>query len=251
MKKKSNNHKKLIAMILILVALFTTNIPVANAATITCTYPLFSMSNTCLFVNDVIQLKSAVKIKSWSSSNPKVATVTSNGKVTAKSGGTARITALANNGQKYITTINVMYYMKSYIQLNQDNMVTGYFKSNITGRKFNLYNQMQIYGWGSDCNRGVISSILSGYDARQIGADDSHIINYIKKQPDGLLYNTAVTNKCLDMFGLYAGVINAKQYIPSERAYRYYSYENMHGYIIYRLKAGDFICLHILRRKTR
>lgn len=249
MKKKSNNHKKLIAMILILLALFTTNIPVSNAATITCTYPLFSMSNTCLFVNDVIQLKSTVKIKSWSSSNTKVAVVTSNGRVQAKSGGTAKIIALDVFNRKHITTINVMYYMNSHIQLNNDNMVTGYFKSNITGRKFNLYNQMRVTGadWSGDCNRGVLSSILSGYDARKIGADDSRIINHIINQPDGLLYKIGVTNKCLDMFGLCAGIINAKKYIPNEGAYKYYSYEDMHGYIIYRLKAGDFICLHIMR----
>ena len=81
MKKTNNNHKKLIAMLLILLALFTTNIPVVSAYStdvITCkAYPLFSMRNTYLFVSDVIQLSSRYRIKYWSSSNPKVATVTS------------------------------------------------------------------------------------------------------------------------------------------------------------------------------
>ena len=251
MKKKSNNHKKLIAMILILLALFTTNIPVVKAysQTITCSYPLFSMYNTNLFVGDVIQLRSRYKIKSWYSSNPKVAVVTSSGRVQAKSGGTAKITALDVFNRKHITTIKVMYYMNSHIELNKNNMVTGYFKSNITGRKFNLYNQMQISGWGGDCNRGVISSILSGYDARQIGLNDSHIVNHIKKQPDGLLYNNKVTNDCLDMFGLKAYIIHAKQYIPNGRSYyyRYYSYITDHGSIRDHIKAGNFVCLHIMR----
>ena len=253
MKKTNNNHKKLIAMLLILLALFTTNIPVVSAYStdvITCkAYPLFSMRNTYLFVSDVIQLSSRYRIKYWSSSNPKVATVTSTGKVRANSGGTATITAQDYYGNKYKTDITVMYYMNSHIGLNKNNAVTGYFKSNITGRKFNLYNQMQNSGWSGDCNRGVISSILSGYDARQIGKDDMHIVNHIKKQPDGLLYDNKVTNDCLDMFGLRAYIIHTKQYIPKGKNsyYSYFSYINNHNYIRDNIKAGNFVCLHIMR----
>jgi uncharacterized protein YjdB len=56
---------------------------------------------------------------SWASDNPSVASVNSNGKVTAKSVGTAKITALSASGKKSTATVYVVGLSKTKLTLHQ------------------------------------------------------------------------------------------------------------------------------------
>ena len=56
---------------------------------------------------------------SWASDNPAVASVNSNGKVTAKSVGTAKITALSASGKKSTATVYVVGLSKTKLTLHQ------------------------------------------------------------------------------------------------------------------------------------
>lgn len=106
------NMKKVLATVIIALSLLTispTNLPYTNVLTVEAAAKVkINKTKATVIVGKGLQLKitgSKTKVK-WSTSNKSVATVSNNGKVTAKKSGTATITALVNN-KKYYCKVTV------------------------------------------------------------------------------------------------------------------------------------------------
>ncbi len=112
---KKRNGKKIIvilAMLAILIPLFgiSAGTVTANAATV----KLNTTKKTLLIGNTYkLKVKNATKAVTWTSSNPKIASVSEKGLVTAKRAGTTTITAKV--GKKKLTcTVKVIAMQKAY-----------------------------------------------------------------------------------------------------------------------------------------
>lgn len=112
---KKRNGKKIIvilAMLAILIPLFgiSAGTVTANAATV----KLNATKKTLLIGNTYkLKVKNATKAVTWTSSNPKIASVSEKGLVTAKRAGTTTITAKV--GKKKLTcTVKVIAMQKAY-----------------------------------------------------------------------------------------------------------------------------------------
>ena len=75
----------------------------------------------------------STKTIKWSSSNPGVATVDKNGKVTGINQGTARITARSNNGKRAVCTVTVRLVPVSSVALKLNNLILGKGSSTALG----------------------------------------------------------------------------------------------------------------------
>lgn len=79
--------------------------------TVTVKNPYLNQTDIRLGTNSVYQMKiTGATAKSWTSSNEKVATISSGGKITAHYGGTATITCTASNGKAYTAKVTVSCY---------------------------------------------------------------------------------------------------------------------------------------------
>lgn len=100
--KKETYFKKSVLVLTLICAMVVTMIPITSKAAVK-----NNRATVTLAVGESQKLKvSAVGVVKWSSRNPKVATVTQSGKVTARSTGTATITAKVNK-RTYKTSIKV------------------------------------------------------------------------------------------------------------------------------------------------
>ena len=79
--------------------------------------------------------------------------------------------------------------------------VYGRFLSSIDGLEHTIYNQSQIKGWATDCNRAAAASIASAY-ANYAG----EAVDIAKGSKNGIGYDNDVTNQYFSNFGLTANV---------------------------------------------
>lgn len=73
--------------------------------------------------------------------------------------------------------------------------------SGIDGKKHSIFNQGQINGWGTNCNRAAAASIASGFTN-----DPWSTISEANRTGDGIGYKTGPTNAYFSKFGLSASV---------------------------------------------
>ena len=81
----------------------------------------------------------------------------------------------------------------------------GYFVSGMDGKKYIVFNQSQISGWGQNCNRAAAASIASAYTN-----DPWEAIKVAKKSKNGIGYKNGVTNDYFSNFGLQATIYSDK-----------------------------------------
>ncbi len=79
--------------------------------------------------------------------------------------------------------------------------ILGHFLSSISGKEHTVYNQNQIKGWRKNCNRAAAASIASGF-----ASDNKEAVTRAQESPDGIGYNSEVTNQYFSQFGLNATV---------------------------------------------
>ncbi len=101
MSKKKRLHTICLIVLLALTLMLPTNAEAATKVKLNKTKIMLTVGKTA-----TLKLKGA-KVKKWSSSNKKVATVSSKGKVKAKKEGTATIKVKATNGKNYKCKVTV------------------------------------------------------------------------------------------------------------------------------------------------
>lgn len=120
MKKQIRNILSMCIVVALLLLLVPINVQAANKVKI-------SKTKVTMYVGETttLKVKGTSKKVTWSSSNKKVVTVTSKGKVTAKKKGTATITAKVS-GKKYKCKITVKnpYLNKKTVTLNKGKTLT-------------------------------------------------------------------------------------------------------------------------------
>lgn len=161
----NNFKKKISALALVLVAaLAFTLIPADKAEAATKKNHSYSGVDYVLTVGKTKQLSNSYAVK-WSSDNNKVATVDQTGKVTAKSGGVAVITATSTYGYTYEYEIGVK---------------TKNYYPNITG----------MYKVGKDMPAGQYAII---HDSKSMAGDDFTYWALYKSKKGKLINNDAVS----------------------------------------------------------
>lgn len=86
--------------------------------------------------------------------------------------------------------------------LDATNGKYGYVVSGVDGRRHIIYRQSSDeIGWPRDCNRAAACSIASGFTDGDMSA-----IKFAKTMPDGIGYDSQVTNNFFSKFGLTASV---------------------------------------------
>lgn len=148
----------------------------------------------------------------WTSSNTNVATVTSSGKVTAKSAGTANITVKTDNGKT--ATCNVTVSAKSVTSVSIPStlsMEVG--ETHTLTPTITPSNAATSYMWSSDNN-----SVAEVSQTGVVTAKDAGIANITVKTDNGKTANCKVT-------------VKAKDVAEYEITFSIYGYE--HGQILY------------------
>ena len=102
--------------------------------------------------------------------------------------------------------------------------VYGYIVSAMDGKQHTVFNQSQISGWGSMCNRAAAASIASGF------TDDNNAVAAAKKASGGIGYNNKATNGYFNQFGLSANVRDING-----------SYDKVKNDIVTNLSQGNYI----------
>ena len=82
----------------------------------------------------------------------------------------------------------------------RSNGVYGYITSSTDGKTYTVFKQSEISGWARDCNRAAASSIASGFTS------PNQAVSVAQQSANGLGYNSDVTNKYFNQFGLNANV---------------------------------------------
>lgn len=103
--------------------------------------------------------------------------------------------------------------------------VYGTMVSSIDGKKHTIYNQGQIAGWGSDCNRAAAASIASAY-----ASYEGEAVDVAKPSPAGIGYISDVTNNYFSHFGLTASVNSIQG-----------SYDTIKNDIVSNLSRGNYV----------
>ena len=109
--------------------------------------------------------------------------------------------------------------------------VYGRIVSSIDGLEHTIYNQSQISGWATDCNRAAAASIASAY-----ASYSGEAVDVAKGSKNGIGYNNDVTNKYFNNFGLQATVnkIDGK-------------YDTIKGDLVNNLSNGNYVMFDLSR----
>jgi len=86
---------------------------------------------------------------------------------------------------------------------DRSNGIYGTMVSSIDGKKHIIYNQVEISGWGSNCNRAAAASIASAYTS-----DTWEPVNYADQVGQGIGYYSNATSNYFSHFGLNSTVTN-------------------------------------------
>lgn len=113
--------------------------------------------------------------------------------------------------------------------------VFGHIVSSIDGKTHTIYNQMQISGWESNCNRAAAASIASAY-----ASYNGEAVDIAKKSQNGIGYNSSVTNSYFSNFGLCATVNRVQG-----------SYDGIKDDIVSTLSNGNYVMFDLSESNVR
>ena len=111
----------------------------------------------------------------------------------------------------------------------------GHIESSIDGKLHTIYNQSQIAGWATNCNRAAAASIASAFDEY-----DGQAVDVAKGSQNGIGYDSQVTNNYFSQFGLSAEVnrING-------------SYDTIKDDLVSTLLQGDYVMFDLSEPHVR
>ncbi len=161
---------------------------------ITVEKPSLNKSKATVYTGNTttLQLKNTTLKVKWSTSNKKIATVNSNGKVTAKKAGTCKITAKINN-KKYTCKItvktkdkNILSYMD--IILTRNNKI----EQNLVNEGFYIYSGIKWYSSNNQIatvsSRGIVTAKKVGDTKITAKYSNKKYTFNIKVIPNKILY---------------------------------------------------------------
>ena len=128
----------------------------------------------------------------------------------------------------------------NFVSNNLDNTKQGFFVSDKDGRKYTIYDQTKIDGWGGFCNRAAAASIASGFALN--GQNPITVANDIssdKNYKSELGYNQKTTSAYFEKFGLSATVNKVDC-----------SYDLVKDKILTALKNGDKVMFDLSEKKV-
>ena len=182
----------------------TTNIPVTGIS--------LNKNSAELKVNDTVQLTATVspdnatnKTVIWSVDNASIASVDSNGLVTAKAAGTATITAQASN---FTATCTVTVTKNTASDSNQGNSNTGSGNTN-SGSKNDVKEDNNNNSSAGSAN--TVTDIYSKASVANANGIDGLVVKYTKLEiPDLTAYRAAIGNTTVACFFDVTAWINGK-----------------------------------------
>ncbi len=151
-----------------------------------------------------LKLKGA-KVKKWSSSNKKVATVSSKGKVKAKKKGTATINAKATNGKTYKCKVTVKEAEVNNSNAEIEKQILEIMESTLKAAGFNKTTDVmtteEIAEWGPDAGMGWGEEKVTLSNAQYI-ADG--LVDYMNSSGYNMFY--------IEVVGMSDGVVTLRFY---------------------------------------
>ncbi len=109
--------------------------------------------------------------------------------------------------------------------------VYGHIVSSIDGLEHTVYNQSQISGWATDCNRAAAASIASAY-----ANYDGEAVDVAKQSSNGIGYKSDTTNNYFNQFGLTATVNSVNG-----------SYDSIKNDLVSTLSQGNYVMFDLDR----